>query len=94
MVICFKCGKEHNGMFGSGKYCSRSCANSRNWSKEDKQKKSDAAKRRLKKGKWGFLTDDHKIKRILRGNLPRIILKDNGKKFISFKITSQGIDFK
>ena len=26
---CEKCGKIHNGLFGSGKFCSRSCANSR-----------------------------------------------------------------
>lgn len=35
-----KCEKEHDGSFGSGKFCSRSCANSRNWTEEDKVKKS------------------------------------------------------
>jgi hypothetical protein len=29
-TICEKCGNTHNGLYGSGKYCSRSCANSRN----------------------------------------------------------------
>ena len=28
-MICEKCGKKHNGTFGSGRFCSRSCANSR-----------------------------------------------------------------
>ena len=28
MKICEKCGKEHDGSFGSGRFCSRSCANS------------------------------------------------------------------
>ena len=26
---CLKCKKEHDGSFGSGRYCSRSCANAR-----------------------------------------------------------------
>lgn len=28
-MICEKCGKSHNGAFGSGRFCSKSCANSR-----------------------------------------------------------------
>ncbi len=35
---CKKCKKEHDGSFGSGKYCSRSCANSRQHSNETKLK--------------------------------------------------------
>lgn len=27
-MICENCGKEHDGSFGSGRFCSRSCANS------------------------------------------------------------------
>lgn len=27
--FCEKCGKEHDGSFGTGRFCSRSCANSR-----------------------------------------------------------------
>lgn len=38
-----KCDKEHNGSLGSGKYCSRQCSNSRNWTDEDKVKKSFSA---------------------------------------------------
>lgn len=40
---CLKCNKEHDGSFGSGKFCSRQCANSRNWSEEDNLKKSKSA---------------------------------------------------
>lgn len=40
---CIKCNEEHNGKYGSGKYCSRQCANSRSWSKSDKDKKSISA---------------------------------------------------
>ncbi len=35
-----KCNKEHNGEFGSGLFCCRSCSNSRNFSKESNDKKS------------------------------------------------------
>jgi hypothetical protein len=38
---CLKCGKEHNGTFGTGKYCSKSCANSRVRTEEIKKKISD-----------------------------------------------------
>ncbi len=33
-MICEKCGKEHNGSFGSGRFCSRGCANSKVQTKE------------------------------------------------------------
>lgn len=36
-MICPICGKEHDGSFGSGKYCSRSCANTRKHSNNTKQ---------------------------------------------------------
>ncbi len=41
MVLC-KCGNEHDGSFGSGKFCSRSCANSRTHSTETKKKISES----------------------------------------------------
>ena len=50
MELCIKCGKEHDGTFGSGKFCNRSCANSRNFSEESKTKKS-LANKGLAKGK-------------------------------------------
>lgn len=45
MKICPKCGVEHNK---GGSYCSRSCANSRSWTTEDKLKKSLSNKEFLK----------------------------------------------
>ena len=39
---CQKCNIEHNGSFGSGKYCSRSCANSRVHSYKTKNKIKDS----------------------------------------------------
>ena len=62
--ICIKCGKEHDGTFGSGKFCSRQCSNSRNWTESDRQKKSASATKRLKAGKWGCLTNESRAQRI------------------------------
>ena len=40
-----KCGKEHDGSFGSGKFCNRQCANSRKHSDATKQKQSESVLR-------------------------------------------------
>jgi hypothetical protein len=40
LFICEKCGKEHDGSFGSGRFCSKSCANSRKHSEESRLKTS------------------------------------------------------
>lgn len=59
---CEKCGKEHDGNFGSGRFCSRSCANSRG-------PRSDVFKQKLKKvaqnkriEKYGYDTTLRKFK--------------------------------
>lgn len=46
MINCPKCNNEFEpkGKWGLKKFCSRKCANSRTWSREDKLKKSTAAK--------------------------------------------------
>lgn len=46
MYICEKCGKEVNETFGSGRFCSQSCANSRQRPQEVKDKISLALKGR------------------------------------------------
>ena len=52
-MICIKCNNEHDGSFGSGKFCNRSCANSRTFTDETKIKKSLANKGLLKgKDTW------------------------------------------
>jgi hypothetical protein len=43
---CEKCNKKHDGKFGSGRYCSRKCANSRIFSDESKLKTSLSLKGR------------------------------------------------
>lgn len=35
-MICEKCEKDHNGNFGSGRFCSMSCAKSRYYTEEEK----------------------------------------------------------
>ena len=42
MYTCEKCDKEVTTKYGSGRFCSRYCANSRNFSDEAKQKKRAA----------------------------------------------------
>jgi 5-methylcytosine-specific restriction endonuclease McrA len=42
---CLKCGTAHDGSLGSGKYCSRACANSRTRTDETKKKISEGVKR-------------------------------------------------
>lgn len=52
-MICERCGKEHDGSFGSGRFCSRACANSRVFSEAAKKKKSKALKGKPGNG-FGF----------------------------------------
>lgn len=42
--ICENCGCKHNGTFGSGRFCSRSCANARHHNSQTKQKISNSVK--------------------------------------------------
>ncbi len=44
-MVCERCGIEHNGDYGSGRFCSRACANARNWT--DEQKKDLSKKLRV-----------------------------------------------
>ena len=43
-MICEKCGKEHDGSFASGRFCSRSCANGRPHTEEQKNNISKGVK--------------------------------------------------
>lgn len=49
MPICGndKCEVEHDGTFGSGKYCSRACANARPWLEEKKKRVSESVKKTI-----------------------------------------------
>lgn len=53
---CEKCKKKHDGRFGSGRFCSRACANSRTWSDYDRLKKSVAAAKYLLKAQRASTT--------------------------------------
>jgi Zn finger protein HypA/HybF involved in hydrogenase expression len=48
MNKCKKCGKEFEPVKGLVNYCSLECRNSRSWSEEDKNKKSESAKNSIK----------------------------------------------
>ncbi len=60
---CKNCGKQHDGSFGSGCFCSRSCANSRKYSEQTKIKISKS----LKGKRYGNAKKErHPIKEIVR----------------------------
>jgi hypothetical protein len=46
---CEKCNNEHDGKYGSGRFCSRQCANSRRLSKEVYERISKKLKRRIQR---------------------------------------------
>ena len=50
-MLCKTCNKDHNGTFGSGKYCCRACANSRIKTDEVKQKISESMKKGILNGR-------------------------------------------
>lgn len=49
-MLCITCNKEHTGIFGSGKYCCRSCSNSRIRTDAIKQQISDTIKTKIQSG--------------------------------------------
>ena len=49
LKICLHCGKEHDGTYGTGRYCSLSCSRARMHSEEQRQKCSDSLKETYKK---------------------------------------------
>lgn len=50
-MLCNTCNKEHDGTYGSGKYCCRKCANTRVRTNEVKQKISESVKQGIQSGK-------------------------------------------
>jgi hypothetical protein len=49
-MLCITCNKEHTGTFGSGKYCCRSCSNSRVRTDATKQRISNTIKTKIQSG--------------------------------------------
>jgi hypothetical protein len=49
-MFCLKCNSEHDGSYGSGKYCCRPCANSRVRSDETKRKIANSVKEGIASG--------------------------------------------
>jgi 5-methylcytosine-specific restriction endonuclease McrA len=50
-MLCQTCNKEHDGTYGSGKYCCRACSNSRVRTEETKQKISNTVKQGIESGR-------------------------------------------
>lgn len=60
-MICQLCGGEHDGNFGSGRFCSRKCSNSRVITDEVKEKISKGVKQHIKENGFNGPTDLSKL---------------------------------
>jgi hypothetical protein len=65
LKICERCGKEHDGSFGTGMFCSRSCANTRVHSKETREKTSKTLKSRSSSKYGGRASNIREYNKIL-----------------------------
>lgn len=54
-MICETCGKEHDGTFGSGRFCCRSCANKRTLTQNTKQKISQKLQKKNTKKDFNYV---------------------------------------
>jgi hypothetical protein len=85
-MICISCGKEHDGTFGSGKYCCRSCSNKRQWSEETKIKRGNSIKKW-----WSFREENEinesskKIQETRLETIKRFILESDWKELRKFQ---------
>ena len=83
MKLCKKCGKEFEPIKGLINYCSLECRNSRDWTEEDKKKKSVSAKNseKLKKQLNSIRTEEvyDKIVKTKKQNHIKKILESNYK---------------
>ena len=65
MPICERCQKEHDGSYGSGRFCSVSCANKRDWSPESNKKRSDKLTgRTISDDRSCWIIDEHGVRRM------------------------------
>tara|TARA_R110000868_G_scaffold53191_1_gene167214 strand:- start:188 stop:640 length:453 start_codon:yes stop_codon:yes gene_type:complete len=60
-MLCEKCGIEHSGSYGTGRFCSKKCASSRVWTEADRLKKSEAMKT--------FSNSDENTNRFMKRNV-------------------------
>lgn len=73
MKSCERCGKEHDGLYGSGRFCSESCSRKRNHSEEDKKRRSDAIKRARANGSHDHVNWSLAVSRGTTGKFRKII---------------------
>lgn len=52
IMVCEKCGKEHDASYGSGRFCSEHCARARTFSEESKRKKCEKSKQAWARGSY------------------------------------------
>lgn len=87
MKICPKCLNEHEKQ---GTYCSRKCANSRQWSEEAKQKRGESLKKYIKDNPlWHERRAETKDQRIVTQK--KTLYEINLAKFLAGKITDRAV---
>ena len=82
---CYKCNKEHDGAFGSGKYCSKSCANSRGPRSEDFKSKVQSKLRGKEPSNKGKEMVKREIRYCATCNSEFIVTATSQKKYCSGK---------
>lgn len=84
-----KCNVRHDGSFGSGRFCSKSCANARNHSAETRKKTSESLKKTIKNGErpQPYLSSE-KIEEAIRKKKEKAIDKLLKKDFSTLKYDS------
>ena len=60
---CERCNKEHDGKYGSGRFCSRTCANARKHTEETKKRIGESLRKRQKE-KSKKVKDKKEVKNI------------------------------
>ena len=89
-MICEKCGKEHDGSFGSGRFCSKSCANTRTHSNETKQKIKNSINNYLYELNPNRVTKEQKReqnklrKQEEHDNFIKMVISSDEMKFVSY----------
>lgn len=90
-MVCEKCGKEHDGSFGSGRFCSLKCAHSRTWTGEHNLARSE----KLKGRRVGGAIPDPSSKEIrtCKCGVQFEVYKHGNRKFCSKACSTQHKDY-
>lgn len=87
MKLCPKCGSEHAK---TGAYCSRSCANSRNWTEESKRKRGDKLREYIANNPQWKIRQQEKLDQRTE-TLKKTLYEKNKERFLNGEMIDRGI---